>query len=92
MADDQAPQKLHKEPTDTGVDSKVLSDLHQLAAQPAMLRIKILAKAHLFLEARTLNALKSKTYTWLADALIGIRANSSMDTQTKLGLLMANTT
>jgi hypothetical protein len=57
-----------------------------------MLVIKILAKAHLFPEARTLNALKSQTYGWLADALTSIRANSSMDIQTKLGLLMANTT
>ena len=57
-----------------------------------MLVIKILAKAHLFLEAQTLNALKSQNYGWLADALTSIRANSSMNIQTKLGLLMANTT
>ena len=71
---------MHREPEDKGVDSKVLSDLHRFAAQPAMLRIKILASAHLFLEPRTLNALKSKTYGWLADALLGVRANQSMDT------------
>ena len=94
-ADLYEPVEVEEQPADpTPADhlgASIINDLVAVSTNKNRLRMHILKRAREFRAADLLQALHAGSYPWLGDALLLLDADTTMDLDTMVGLMLAMT-